>query len=217
MEFYMGRTLGNTLTNIGIQNSVESAMYQFGLNLDELQETENDAGLGNGGLGRLAACFLDSMATLRIPAYGYGLRYDYGIFQQQIRDGEQVEVPDYWLQPGNPWEIRRREDAVAVHFYGRTERHEDDPDGTRKRWVETQVVKAEPYDTPIPGYGNNCVNTLRLWSATANNAFDLKSCKLPIFFQQTEHLTTLPNGQRLLKIYSSQFFKVRISFCRLRY
>uniref|UniRef100_A0A7E4VRQ1 Alpha-1,4 glucan phosphorylase n=1 Tax=Panagrellus redivivus TaxID=6233 RepID=A0A7E4VRQ1_PANRE len=170
LEFYMGRTLTNTMLNLGMQATVDEALYQLGLNIEELEEIEEDAGLGNGGLGRLAACFLDSMATLGIPAYGYGLRYEYGIFKQLIRDGWQVEEPDDWLRFGNPWEKARPEYMLPVNFYGRVEK---DSEGKAK-WVDTHVVFAMPYDTPVPGFRNNVVNTLRLWSAKAENHFHLK-------------------------------------------
>ncbi|VDM95217.1 unnamed protein product, partial [Onchocerca ochengi] len=122
LEFYMGRTLSNTMMNIGIQAAIDEALYQLGLDVEELQEIEEDAGLGNGGLGRLAACFLDSMATLGIAAYGYGLRYEYGIFKQLIRDGWQVEEPDDWLRFGNPWEKSRPEYMLPINFYGKVEK-----------------------------------------------------------------------------------------------
>ncbi|KAL6741573.1 hypothetical protein Aduo_014812 [Ancylostoma duodenale] len=170
LEFYMGRTLSNTMMNLGLQATVDEALYQLGLEIEELQEIEEDAGLGNGGLGRLAACFLDSMATLGIPAYGYGLRYEYGIFKQLIKDGWQVEEPDDWLRFGNPWEKARPEYMLPVNFNGRVVK---DAKG-RSQWVDTQVVFAMPYDTPVPGYRNNVVNTLRLWSAKAENHFHLK-------------------------------------------
>uniref|UniRef100_A0A914XU86 Alpha-1,4 glucan phosphorylase n=1 Tax=Panagrolaimus superbus TaxID=310955 RepID=A0A914XU86_9BILA len=170
LEFYMGRTLTNTMLNLGMQATVDEALYQLGLNIEELEEIEEDAGLGNGGLGRLAACFLDSMATLGIPAYGYGLRYEYGIFKQIIKDGWQIEEPDDWLRFGNPWEKARPEYMLPVNFYGRVEK---DSDGKNK-WVDTHVVFAMPYDTPVPGFRNNVVNTLRLWSAKAENHFHLK-------------------------------------------
>uniref|UniRef100_A0A2M4A0E8 Alpha-1,4 glucan phosphorylase n=1 Tax=Anopheles triannulatus TaxID=58253 RepID=A0A2M4A0E8_9DIPT len=169
LEYYMGRSLQNTMINLGIQTSCDEAMYQMGLDIEELEELEEDAGLGNGGLGRLAACFLDSMATLGMPAYGYGIRYEYGIFAQKIRNGEQVEEPDDWLRYGNPWEKARPEYMIPIHFYGRVI---DTPEG--KKWVDTQTVFAMPYDNPIPGYGNNVVNTLRLWSAKSPIDFNLK-------------------------------------------
>ncbi|PAV70759.1 hypothetical protein WR25_05392 [Diploscapter pachys] len=170
LEFYMGRTLSNTMMNLGIQATVDEALYQLGLDIEDLQEIEEDAGLGNGGLGRLAACFLDSMATLGIPAYGYGLRYEYGIFKQLIRDGWQVEEPDDWLRFGNPWEKARPEYMLPVNFYGKVIKDEKG----KSKWVDTQLVFAMPYDTPVPGYRNNVVNTLRLWSAKAENHFHLK-------------------------------------------
>jgi starch phosphorylase len=165
LEFYMGRTLSNTMLNLGLQNSVDEALYQLGMDIEELEEIEEDAGLGNGGLGRLAACFLDSMATLGLAAYGYGIRYDYGIFTQVLQDGWQVEEPDDWLRYGNPWEKARPEYTIPVQFYGRVD------DG---RWVDTQTVLAMPFDSPVPGYANNCVNTLRLWSARAPASFNLQ-------------------------------------------
>uniref|UniRef100_A0A7E4V9A9 Alpha-1,4 glucan phosphorylase n=1 Tax=Panagrellus redivivus TaxID=6233 RepID=A0A7E4V9A9_PANRE len=170
LEFYMGRTLSNTMLSLGIQATVDEALYQLGLNIEELEEIEEDAGLGNGGLGRLAACFLDSMATLGIPAYGYGLRYEYGIFKQLIRDGWQVEEPDDWLRFGNPWEKARPEYMLPVNFFGRVVKDENN----QSKWIDTTVVFAMPYDTPIPGFRNNIVNSLRLWSAKAENHFHLK-------------------------------------------
>ncbi|XP_013100645.1 glycogen phosphorylase [Stomoxys calcitrans] len=169
LEYYMGRSLTNTMINLGVQSECEEAMYQLGLDIESLEEMEEDAGLGNGGLGRLAACFLDSMATLGLAAYGYGIRYEYGIFAQKIKNGEQIEEPDDWLRYGNPWEKARPEFMLPVRFYGRVM---DTPEG--KKWVDTQVVYAMPYDNPIPGYGNNYVNTLRLWSAKSPIDFNLK-------------------------------------------
>ncbi|KAK6640655.1 hypothetical protein RUM44_012352 [Polyplax serrata] len=142
---------------------------KLGLDIEELEDLEEDAGLGNGGLGRLAACFVDSMATLGLPAYGYGIRYEYGIFAQRIRNGEQAEEPDDWLRYGNPWEKARPEYTIPVNFYGKVV---DTPTG--KKWIDTQVVFAMPYDSPIPGYENNVVNTLRLWSARSPIGFNLK-------------------------------------------
>nr|VZI36973.1 unnamed protein product [Spirometra erinaceieuropaei] len=170
LEFYMGRTLTNTMMNVNITAAIDEALYQMGLDIEELEEIEADAGLGNGGLGRLAACFLDSMATLGLAAYGYGIRYDYGIFEQAIKNGWQVEEPDEWLRYGNPWEKGRPEYSYPVNFYGRVE----DAGNGRRRWVDAQPVFAMPYDTPIPGYRNNTCNTLRLWSAKAPSGFDLQ-------------------------------------------
>lgn len=169
LEFYMGRSLQNTMINLGIQTPVDEALYQLGLDIEELEDIEEDAGLGNGGLGRLAACFLDSMATLGMAAYGYGLRYEYGIFAQKIINCEQQEEPDDWLRFGNPWEKARPEYMLPVNFYGHVI---DTNEG--KKWVNTQVVFALPYDNPIPGYRNNVVNTLRLWSAKSPVDFNLK-------------------------------------------
>ncbi|CAJ0950860.1 unnamed protein product, partial [Mesorhabditis belari] len=194
LEFYMGRTLSNTMMNLGIQATVDEALYQLGLDIEELQEIEEDAGLGNGGLGRLAACFLDSMATLGIPAYGYGLRYEYGIFKQLIRDGWQVEEPDDWLRFGNPWEKARPEYMLPVNFFGRVEK---DGEG-KSKWVDTQVVFAMPYDTPVPGYRNNVVNTLRLWSAKAENHFHLKFFNDGDYVQAVMDRNTSENITRVL-------------------
>lgn len=173
----MGRSLQNTMINVGLQGTVDEALYQMGLDIEELEDMEQDAGLGNGGLGRLAACFLDSMATLAMPAVGYGIRYDYGIFAQRIRNFEQTEEPDDWLRFGCPWEKARPEYMIPVNFFGRVL---DTPDG--KRWVDTQTVYAMPYDNPIPGYNNNVVNTMRLWSAKSPVEFNLKFCKAIPYF-----------------------------------
>ena len=173
LEFLLGRTLGNSLMNLGLQKEAEKTAQELGYSLEELREKEWDAGLGNGGLGRLAACFLDSLATMELPAVGYGIRYDYGIFFQSIRDGWQVETPDNWLRFGNVWEFPRPEFTCVVHFYGRTEDWLDENGWKRKRWVDAEEIVAVAYDTPVPGYGNNTVNNLRLWSAKASREFDL--------------------------------------------
>lgn len=193
LEFYMGRTLQNTMINLGLQNACDEAIYQLGLDMEELEEMEEDAGLGNGGLGRLAACFLDSMATLGLAAYGYGIRYEYGIFNQKIRDGWQVEEADDWLRHGNPWEKARPEYMLPVHFYGRVEETRDGP-----KWVDTQVVLAMPYDTPIPGYMNNTVNTMRLWSARAPNDFNLKDFNVGDYIQAVLNRNLAENISRVL-------------------
>jgi starch phosphorylase len=174
-EFLMGRLLGNNLLNLGIRDEMEQAMEGDGLRLHDIEEAENDAGLGNGGLGRLAACFLDSCATLNLPVTGYGIRYEFGIFRQELENGYQMEAPDQWLKYGNPWEISRPEYTVRVRFGGRTEAYLDSAGDVRIRWIDTQDVLGVPYDTPIPGYNNNTVNNLRLWSSTADVAFDFKS------------------------------------------
>jgi starch phosphorylase len=173
LEYLMGRTLGNSLINLQLMDSCTKALHELGYALEDLREAEWDAGLGNGGLGRLAACFLDSLATLGYASYGYGLRYDYGIFYQRIEAGGQVELPDRWLQYGNPWEIPRLGDRFRIHFYGRVETRVDAQGRLIKQWVDTRDVLATPYDTPIPGYGARTVNTLRLWAARAVHEFDL--------------------------------------------
>ena len=173
LEFLMGRTLGNAMLNIGITDAATQAMNELGINLEDLAEAEIDAGLGNGGLGRLAACFLDSCATLQLPVMGYGIRYEYGMFRQRIVDGRQIEEPDHWLRDGNPWEQERPEFTQRIRFEGRTERHRTQAGEERVRWVESRDVLAVPYDIPIPGYRNGTVNTLRLWKAAATDVFDL--------------------------------------------
>uniref|UniRef100_A0A8D0WBY6 Alpha-1,4 glucan phosphorylase n=1 Tax=Sus scrofa TaxID=9823 RepID=A0A8D0WBY6_PIG len=193
LEFYIGRTLQNTMINLGLQNACDEAIYQLGLDMEELEEIEEDAGLGNGGLGRLAACFLDSMATLGLAAYGYGIRYEYGIFNQKIRDGWQIEEADDWLRHGNPWEKARPEFMLPVHFYGRVEHTEA---GTK--WVDTQVVLALPYDTPVPGYLNNTVNTMRLWSARAPNDFNLRDFNVGDYIQAVLDRNLAENISRVL-------------------
>ena len=175
MEFLMGRTLGNSLINLGIMEEWQTALKQMGIDVEELQEQEWDAGLGNGGLGRLAACFLDSMATMSLPAYGYGIRYEYGMFYQKIVNGAQAEFPDNWLRYGNPWEFDRQEHLHPIKFHGRVESYRDENGDTRFSWVDTTDVMALAYDFPIPGYGNETVNTMRLWSAKSTRDFELGS------------------------------------------
>ena len=174
LEYLMGRTLGNSLINMGLLDACAAALHDLGYRLEEVREAEWDAGLGNGGLGRLAACFLDSLATLGYASYGYGLRYDYGIFHQRIVNGAQVEVPDGWLRYGNPWEIPRPGDRFPVKFFGRVQTHVDGQGRLVKEWVDTRDVLATPFDTPVPGYGTQTVNTLRLWAARAVQEFDLR-------------------------------------------
>ena len=171
-EFLMGPHLGNNLINLGIYDQVKQAVDELGLNFEELLEQEEEPGLGNGGLGRLAACYLDSLATLEIPALGYGIRYEFGIFDQRIQDGWQVEITDKWLRYGNPWEVSRPEWAVEVKFGGHTESFTDEHGRYRVRWVPHKVVNGIPYDTPISGYNVNTCNTLRLWAAEAPETFD---------------------------------------------
>ncbi len=171
-EFLMGRALANNLLNLGLYDTAREAMRMMGLEVSDLLEQEVDAGLGNGGLGRLAACFLDSMATLDIPGYGYGIRYEFGMFDQEIKAGWQIEKPDEWLRFGNPWEMPRPEYWVPVGFGGRTEEHFDHG-RLRVHWAPEEQVIGVAYDTPIAGYGNATVNTLRLWRARASEEFDL--------------------------------------------
>ena len=173
-EFLMGPHLGNNLINLGIYEPAKQAMADLGLDLDVLLNTEEEPGLGNGGLGRLAACFLDSLATLEIPALGYGIRYEFGIFDQEIVDGWQKEKTDKWLRFGNPWEIIRPEWSVEVKLGGHTEHYKDHRGRWRARWVPRWVVKGIPYDTPILGYRKNTANTLRLWRAEAPESFDFE-------------------------------------------
>ncbi|MDQ2079222.1 glycogen/starch/alpha-glucan phosphorylase [Xanthobacteraceae bacterium Astr-EGSB] len=174
-EFLLGPHLGNNLVNLGAFSAVKKAMAELGIDFQALLEQEQEPGLGNGGLGRLAACFLDSLATLQIPATGHGIRYEYGMFDQQIRDGWQIEQPDKWLRLGNPWEIRRPEIAFDVGFGGHTEAYTDDEGRFRARWIPARTVRGVAYDTPILGYRVNTTNMLRLWSAEAVNSFDLGS------------------------------------------
>jgi starch phosphorylase len=173
LEFLMGRTLGNAMLSLGICDEAEQGLYDLGIVLEEIAGSEPDAGLGNGGLGRLAACFLDSCATLQLPVKGYGIRYEYGMFRQEIEDGNQVEEPDHWLRDGNPWEMERPEYTQRVQFGGRSEFFNDEKGRLRARWVDTHDVLAVPYDTPVPGYRNGTVNTLRLWQSAATDEFDL--------------------------------------------
>jgi starch phosphorylase len=173
LEFLMGRALGNAALNLGLEENVVLALQCLGLEMEDLAESEHDAGLGNGGLGRLAACFLDSCATLQLPVTGYGIRYEYGMFRQLIVDGRQVEEPDHWLREGNPWEIERPEYTQRVRFGGRTELFRDAAGALGVRWVDTHDVLAVPYDIPVPGYRNGTVNTLRLWKTVATDEFDL--------------------------------------------
>jgi starch phosphorylase len=186
LEFLMGRALGNAMLNLGITDEVASVLYDYGIELEEVADAEHDAGLGNGGLGRLAACFLDSCATLQLPVLGYGLRYEYGMFRQELINGYQLEEPDHWLRDGNPWELERPEFTQRIHFGGRTEFYDDDKGERRVRWVATHDVLAVPYDIPIPGYSNDTVNSLRLWKATSTDEFDLDDFNAGDYAQAVE-------------------------------
>lgn len=193
MEFLIGRTFTNALLALGIYDQMNEALASLGVDMASIEELEHDAALGNGGLGRLAACFLDSMATLAIPGFGYGIRYDYGMFRQLIVDGGQVETPDYWLRTGNPWEFPRPEVQYLVHFGGRTIQRESEVE-----WVETEHVNAMAYDTVIPGYGTSATNTLRLWSARATEELDLSAFNQGDYRRAVEAKEHSENVSRLL-------------------
>jgi starch phosphorylase len=197
-EFLMGPHLGNNLLNLGITDRVREAMGELGLVLDELLEQEPEPGLGNGGLGRLAACFLDSLATREIPSIGYGIRYEFGIFEQKIADGWQIEQTDKWLSHGNPWELPRPEWAIEVKFGGRTERYTDAHGRSRSRWVPGKIVKGIPYDTPILGYRTHTANTLRLWRAEATESFDFAVFNRGDYYRAVEQKVSSENLTKVL-------------------
>ncbi|QBR01964.1 glycogen/starch/alpha-glucan phosphorylase [Paraburkholderia pallida] len=185
-EFLIGPQLGNNLINLGIEDNARAAMRALGQDLDELLALEEEPGLGNGGLGRLAACYLDSLATLEIPSVGYGIRYEFGIFNQVIRDGWQVEVTDLWLQNGNPWEIVRPNVNYYVSFGGRTEMWHDEQGRLRVRWLPARMVKGVACDTPMPGFRVNTCNTLRLWKSEAIESFDLQDFNAGDYYQAVQ-------------------------------
>lgn len=199
MEFLIGRTFTNALLALELQDTVKEALADFGVDVEQLTEREPDAALGNGGLGRLAACFLDSMATLGVPGLGYGIRYEYGMFRQRIVEGQQVETPDYWLTHGNPWEFQRPEVRFRVRFGGHVQRPggKNAPYGVG-RWVDTHDVLAVAYDTIIPGYGTQATNTLRLWSARATEEIDLKAFNRGNYFEAVESKNHSENVSRVL-------------------
>ena len=174
LEFLLGRSLNNAAQNIEMEPRLRQAVAAMGLELEEVVDQEHDAGLGNGGLGRLAACFLDSCANLGLPVRGYGIRYEYGMFHQKIQDGRQVEAPDHWLRDGNQWEIERPEHAKTIRLYGHTARGTREDGTPVTRWTGGNELLAVPYDMPIPGFQNDTVNTLRLWKAEATDAFNLE-------------------------------------------
>jgi starch phosphorylase len=182
-EFLLGPHLGNNLVNLGIEEAARSALAALGQDLDVILACEEEPGLGNGGLGRLAACYLDSLATLQCPAIGYGIRYEFGIFDQQIRDGWQTEITDKWLHFGNPWEIAKPDVTYEVKWGGHTELYQDERGCQRVRWIPYRVVKGSAYDTPIQGYGVNTCNTLRLWSAEAVESFDFQAFNTGDYYQ----------------------------------
>jgi glycogen phosphorylase len=193
MEFLIGRTFTNALLALGIYEPMREALAGLGVDMDMLVEMEPDAALGNGGLGRLAACFLDSMATLGIPGFGYGIRYEYGMFRQQIVNGEQVEAPDYWLRNGNAWEFPRSEIQYLVHFGGRTVQR-----GDHVEWIDTEHVNAMAYDTVIPGFATSATNTLRLWSARSTEELDLSAFNRGDYRSAVDAKTMSENVSRLL-------------------
>ncbi len=185
LEFLIGRSLGNSLINMGIMEDAKKAVEALGFDMSEIRDQEEEAGLGNGGLGRLAACFMDSIATLKIPAYGYGIRYEYGLFYQQLIDGYQVETPDNWLRYGTPWEFERRVPVFPVRFYGHVTGYQDEHDRYRAKWVETIDVMAMPCDIMVPGYRNDHVINMRLWTARASRELDLG------FFSQGDYISAV--------------------------
>jgi len=198
MEFLMGRALGNAALNLDIDQQLKRSLHSLGQRLEDLEDCEPDAGLGNGGLGRLAACFMDSCATLQLPVFGYGLRYDYGMFRQRIIGGAQHEEPDNWLAYGHPWELQRPEYSQRVKFGGHTEFYRDTNGRMRVNWAATQDVMAVPYDLPIPGYHNGTVNTLRLWRASAPEQFDLAEFNAGDYVAAVEANSTAENISRVL-------------------
>jgi starch phosphorylase len=217
-EFLLGPRLSNCLINLGMEDRVRQAVEEYGLCLNELLEQEAEPGLGNGGLGRLAACYLDSLATLEIPAIGYGIRYEFGIFSQVIRDGWQVEAADKWLRLGDPWQIPRPEETVEVKFGGHTEAYTDDQGRYRVRWIPAQVINGVPCDMTILGYNVNTANTLRLWKAEAREAFDFQEFNVGDYYSAvhekvvTENITKVlyPNDERIegkqLRLKQQYFF-----------
>ena len=197
-EFLTGPHLANNLINLGIYDETEQAMRQLDIDLNVLIEQEEEPGLGNGGLGRLASCFMDSLATLDIPAIGYGIRYEYGIFNQQIRDGWQVESTDKWLRLGNPWALERPEDAFEVKMGGRTERHTDAKGRQVVEWIPQRVVRGVPHDTPILGYRTNTANTMRLWAAQAVESFNFETFNHGDFFGAVADKVASENISKIL-------------------
>lgn len=187
LEFLMGSLLGNSLINLGLYEECKKMLHGFGYDLDRITREEPDMGLGNGGLGRLAACYMESLATLELPAYGYGILYEFGIFEQDIENGYQVEKPDHWLRYGNPWKVVRPEFTYKVKFNGQVTTYFDETGRTRYQWVNTDDVLAIANDVPVPGYQNRTVNTLRLWQAKSTDEFNLNN------FNQGNYLSAVEN------------------------
>ncbi|MBB5163739.1 glycogen/starch/alpha-glucan phosphorylase [Mycobacterium sp. AZCC_0083] len=197
-EFLMGPQLGNNLLNLQIEAAARAALAELGQDFDEVVACEPEPGLGNGGLGRLAACYLDSLATLERPAIGYGIRYEFGIFKQEFRDGWQVELTDNWLANGNPWEIAKPDVSYLVNWGGHTEHYIDDAGADRIRWVPKQVIKGVPYDTPIQGYGVHTCNVLTLWSARAVESFALDAFNTGDYYKAVEEEVTSETVTKVL-------------------
>ena len=198
LEFLIGRSLTNSLLNMDIDEEAREALEQLGLDLEVLREQEPDAALGNGGLGRLAACFLDSMATLRLPGYGYGIRYEYGMFNQRIEHGQQLESPENWLRYGNPWEFPRPEVLYPVKFHGRVVEYHDADGRIGHEWTETEDVMMMAYDTPVPGYKTNTVNNMRLWTAKSTREFDLRYFNAGNYIKAVQEKNESENLTRVL-------------------
>ncbi|MEW8302932.1 MAG: glycogen/starch/alpha-glucan phosphorylase, partial [Candidatus Thiodiazotropha sp.] len=198
MEFLIGRSLINSLLNMDIHDACTEALHKLGIELERLRGLEHDAALGNGGLGRLAACFLDSMASLNIPGYGYGIRFQYGMFRQKIENGCQIELPENWLAHDNPWEFPRPEVSYRVRFGGRVMEYQDSTGRRHFDWIEGDVVLAQAYDTPIPGFQNDTVNNLRLWSAKAYEDFDLDRFNLGEYTEAVVGKTLSENISKVL-------------------
>ncbi|MFC1744139.1 glycogen/starch/alpha-glucan phosphorylase [Candidatus Riflebacteria bacterium] len=216
MEFLIGRILRNAITNLGLEEEVEQALSDLGMDLEEIEELELEPGLGNGGLGRLAACFLDSMATIGLPAFGMGIRYVYGIFKQQIHDGKQIELPDTWLRRTCPWEIHRHERTVIVKFYGRVQEFKERSGRQVYHWTDTQDVLAVPYDVPIPGYKNDVVNTLKLWAAESTEVIDLADFQHGEYLEACEEKVLAENITKVLYP-NDQFFEGKILRLKQQY
>lgn len=198
MEFLIGRLLGNALTNLGFYEECQKILNQMGYDLENIIEIEHDMGLGNGGLGRLAACFLDSMATMELPAFGYGIRYEYGIFEQDIKNGYQMEKPDNWLHFGSPWDIIRPEYTYKIKFYGHVENTVDPSGRTKFLWSDTYDVLAVAYDVPVPGYNTDTVNNLRLWQATATQDLDFSAFNQGDYIKAVENKNETENISKVL-------------------
>ncbi|NYZ12019.1 glycogen/starch/alpha-glucan phosphorylase [Azospirillum sp. RWY-5-1] len=198
LEFLIGRLLTNSLANLGIIDECRQALDRIGLSLDEVVDAEPDAALGNGGLGRLAACFLDSMASRNLPGYGYGIRYEFGLFEQRFEHGWQVEYPEQWLQFGNPWEFARPEVLYPVQFYGRVEEFRDSVGERAYRWVDSERVLAMAYDTPVVGFGGKTINTLRLWAARATRDFNFGHFNEGAYMKAVEQKILSENLSRVL-------------------